>query len=101
MTRINQTLKTKMIKLDYVLIGTLLKRYKQCGKINCKCMKNKSHWHGPYYIWTRKEKGKTITKTLNKAQAQFVLKAFKNMMKLNKIVNKMKEISLEKVDDMK
>ena len=101
MNRINQALKSKIIELDYVLLGTLLKRYKQCGKINCKCMKDNKHWHGPYYIWTRKEKGKTITKTLNKTQAQFVLKAFKNMMKLNKIVDKMKELSLRKIDEMK
>lgn len=101
MDRINQWLKSKITKLDYVLVGTILKRHKQCGKINCKCMKHKKYWHGPYYIWTRKEKGKTVTKTLNKTQAQFVSNAFKNMMKLSKIVDKMKELSLRKIDEMK
>ena len=91
-------IKNNIINIDFILSGTILKKYKQCGKINCRCFKNKKHWHGPYYIWTRKENGKTITKTLTKNQAQSCLKAFKNMKKLNQSLKAWKQISSKNID---
>ena len=59
-----KALKNKISNIDWILKGTLLKKYTQCGKNNCRCHQDKKYWHGTYWIWTRKEKGKTITKTL-------------------------------------
>ncbi len=97
----NQEIKNKINDLEWVLVGTLLKSHKQCGKDNCKCVTDKKYWHGPYYIWTRKENGKTVTKTLTKVQAQYVLNAFKNMKKLNRLLEKWKKMSIANIDKMK
>lgn len=96
-----QKIKNKINDLEWILVGTLLKSYKRCGKDNCKCMKNKNCWHGPYYIWTRKENRKTVTKTLTKEQAQYVLNAFKNMKKLNRLLEKWKKMSIINIDNLK
>ena len=97
----SQKIKNKINDLEWILVGSLLKTYKQCGKDNCKCMKDKKNWHGPYYIWTRKENGKTVTKTLTKIQAQYVLNAFKNMKKLNRLLEKWKEMSVANMENLK
>ncbi len=93
-----QALKKKISTTDWILKGTLLKQYKQCGKNNCRCHQDKKYWHGPYWIWTRKEKGKTITKTLNKNQVQMVKKAFENMKEVDQLVEKWKILSLQHLE---
>lgn len=91
-----QNIKNNIVQLDWILKGTVTKRYTRCGKINCRCIGNdKKNWHGPYFVWTRKEKGKTITKTLSKEQAKQIQKAFQNMKKLNQYLEKWKKVSLD------
>lgn len=88
-----QSIKKRILAKDWILQGTLLKQYKQCGKKNCRCQQEKRYWHGPYWIWTRKEKGKTITKTLNKNQIQRFKKSSKNMKEINRLIEKWKTLS--------
>lgn len=76
--------KDRIVKFDYILAGTIIKKYGPCGKESCRCAHDKENWHGPYYIWTRKENGKTITKSLSATQAQFCRKAISNMGKVKK-----------------
>jgi len=95
-----QKLKEHIKSIDWILVGTILKQYKQCGNPNCKCMKDKKHRHGPYYVWTRKENGKTITKTLSPEQAKECKKAFLNMKKLNQYIKSWKEKSLKHIDNI-
>ena len=96
-----QVLKHKLLTKDWILKGTLLKQYKQCGKNNCRCHEDNKYWHGPYWIWTRKEKGKTITKTLNQNQIQIVKKAFKNMKEIDQLLEKSKLLSLQYLEKIK
>lgn len=94
-----QKIKNKIVQLDWVLKGTVTKQYKRCGKKNCVCTKNdKKNWHGPYFIWTRKEKGKTITKTLTKEQVKQIKKDFQNMKKLNQYIEKWKKLSIDNLE---
>ena len=50
------------------LPGTLLERHNRCGKPNCRCKQDPPTLHGPYYQWTRKIDGKTVTRTLSPEQ---------------------------------
>lgn len=93
-------IKAKILANQYVLNGTVAERYKQCGKENCCCREGKEKWHGPYWIWTRKENGKTITKTLSKKQAVFVLSAIKNMKKLKGDIEGWRSLSLKEIENI-
>ncbi len=93
-------LKSKIESKEHILNGSLAKQYKQCGKLNCRCYVDKKFWHGPYFIWTRKVKGKTVTKTLNKSQATAVKKAIKEMKQLNLIIERWKTLSLKEIEKM-
>ena len=91
-------IKTKITSKELVLNGTVAERYKQCGKVFCRCYDDKKYWHGPYWIWTRKENGKTITKTLRKEQAILVRSAIKQMKELNLNIEKWKKLSLKEIE---
>jgi len=95
-----EELKRKITSMDTILQGTVLKQYKACGKKNCRCGRDTQYWHGPYWVWTRKEKGKTITKTLkDRNQVKMIQKAFKNMQQINQILGKWKGLSLKVLED--
>jgi hypothetical protein len=64
-------------------------------------MINKKDEHGPYYIITRKHRGKTITKSLTPQQAKLYRKALQNMKKLNLLLEKWKLLSLKFISDSK
>jgi hypothetical protein len=53
----------------YALPGTLLQRRTSCRKPNCRCTADPPALHGPYWQWTRKRHGKTITINLTPDQA--------------------------------
>lgn len=91
-------LKSKITSKEQILKGSIAKRYKQCGRLNCRCREDRKYWHGPYWIWTRKENGKTVTKTLNNNQAVLVKKAIKEMKDINLIIEKWKEQSLREIE---
>jgi len=92
------SLKSKIESKEYILNGSLTKQHKQCGKPNCRCHEDKKYWHGPYWIWTRKENGKTITRTLSKEQAVSVKKAIREMRELNLIIEKWRTLSLKGIE---
>ena len=93
-------LKSKIESKERILNGSLVKQYKQCGKLNCRCYEDKKFWHGPYFIWTRKVNGKTVTKTLNKNQAAAVKIAIKEMKELKFIIERWKALSLKEIENI-
>lgn len=50
--------------------------------------------HGPYYIWTRKVAGKTVTATLSPEQAARCKDWNRNMRNLDRIVRQLQAIGL-------
>ena len=56
-----QQLQRALSRVGYFRRGTLLKRFMTCGKPGCACKSSPPRLHGPYYQWTRKIGGKTVT----------------------------------------
>lgn len=50
--------------------------------------------YGPYYQWTFKSKGKTVTVNLSKAQVKYYKRAIENHRRMEAIVTEMRELSL-------
>jgi hypothetical protein len=78
-----------------VSIGTV---YYKCGYKNCICNKDKSKRHGPYYVLTKKEKAKTISKKLSKKQVDVCKTYIENNKKLKAIIDKMRTLSSKSLD---
>jgi hypothetical protein len=51
--------------------------------------------YGPYYQWTRKQRGRTITVNLTASQAKTYQKAIDNHRTMEKIIKEMRALSLQ------
>lgn len=91
----------KLSQVGYICNGTVMSTYRKCGKSNCGCKDDPQMQHGPYHIWTRKEKGKTVTRSLSKKQADRCSGYMQNYKKMESIVEEMKRISIEMIEQRK
>jgi hypothetical protein len=48
--------------------GSVSETYRRCGKPNCACAAPGHPGHGPRYLWTRSEGGRTRTRQLTAAE---------------------------------
>jgi len=93
-----QELQRALSQVGYFRRGTLLKRFMPCGKPGCACQASPPRLHGPYYQWTRKVDGKTVTVRLTLEQAQLLAAWIDNGRQLDRIVAQMERLSLRATD---
>lgn len=87
-------LKRSMAGIGYVFPGNIAKRFSMCGNPSCRCAADESKRHGPYYEWTRKLEGKTVTVRLTAEQARLCAGWVKNRRTLKKILTQMQAVSV-------
>ena len=80
--------------IGLVLRGSIAHRLARCGNPTCRCKANPPMLHGPYYMWTRKVAGKTVTAMLSPEQVTRCQEWSRNMRKLDRIVRKLQDIGL-------
>lgn len=57
-------LKAAIGALGEMFPGSLVERFRKCGKPNCHCAKKGSKGHGPSWVVTREIDGRTVTRTI-------------------------------------
>ena len=55
--------------------------------------------YGPYYQWTWKQQGKTVTVNLTPSQAKAYQKAIHNHRELQRVLKEMREVSLRLLEE--
>ena len=73
--------------------GTVLRRFVRCGNPNCRCRADPPKLHGPYYDWSRKVKGKTVTVRVTPEQAGLLKQWIANTRRLDKIIADLQRVS--------
>jgi hypothetical protein len=91
-------LKEKLLVLGLVRPGSLVRRFMPCGRPSCRCMADARALHGPYYQWTHKVRGKTITMRLTETQARLCAEWVGNHRELKRIIRKMETLSVKETD---
>ena len=91
-------LKRSLAELGYFRYGSLLRRFMPCGKPGCRCQAVPPELHGPYYQWTRKVAGKTVTVRLTKQQATLLETWISNGRRLDRILAQMQRVSHRATD---
>jgi hypothetical protein len=87
------SLQRQLARIGYICNGTVMRLYRKCGKPGCGCKEDPQMRHGPYYIWTRKENGKTVTRSLSKEHAERCVEYISNSRRMESILEEMKKIS--------
>ena len=93
-------LQLALSRIGYFRRGTLLKRLMTCGKPVCACKASPPRLHGPYYQWTRKVDGKTVTVRLSAEQAKLLQKWIATGKELDRILAEMEQISMEATEPL-
>jgi len=73
-----ESIRTQVAAMELLAQGTLSKRTKVCGRPNCRCAQDPEARHGPYYEWTRREKGRYVHTVISAEQAEALATAIDN-----------------------
>lgn len=88
-----EKLKGSIAELGYFRYGSLTRRFMPCGKAGCRCLASPPQLHGPYYQWTRKVAGKTVTVRLSEQEAALLETWIANGRQLDRILGQMQRAS--------
>jgi hypothetical protein len=88
----------KIARTGDVLPGSILERLTRCGRPGCACQKDPPRRHGPYWQWTRKVQNKTVSKYLNKQQAQECRRWVDNDRRIRELVARLEAIGIARLE---
>jgi hypothetical protein len=92
--RRRRALLAQISELGFCLPGTLTERRTRCSSPGCRCKADPPALHGPYYSWTRKINGKTVTRTLSPEQARRYQPWFDDARRLRALAAELEALSL-------
>jgi len=95
-----ETIKRLVADIGFIRRGSVVRRFMPCGKPGCRCQATPPRLHGPYYQWTRKVRGKTVTVRLSPEEAALMQEWIANGRQLDKLVSRMETLSLQVTERM-
>ncbi len=93
-----QACRKQLLKVGFIASESLLQRYTVCANTGCHCHHDPPQRHGPYWQYTRKIDGKTVTARLTGEQAERYREWIDNRRTLDQIVAEMDQLSQQARD---
>jgi hypothetical protein len=86
-------LAAQLATIGLIHSGSVTRRYTRCTTPGCKCHAEPPQPHGPYYQWTTKTNGKTVTRRLNEAEAELYQEWIANDRRLRRLIQQMRHVA--------
>ena len=86
-------LAAELATIGLIHSGSLTRRYTRCATPGCKCHADPPQPHGPYFQWTAKVNGKTVTRRLSQTEAQLYQEWIDNDRQLRRLIQQMRQIA--------
>jgi hypothetical protein len=83
----------ELTRVGFRLKGSLLQRSKRCGSPRCGCKADPPQLHGPYWQWTSKVKGKTVTRLLKEEEVSRYREWMENARRFEEISQNLQDLS--------
>lgn len=80
-------------EIGFIAQGSLRQRFTHCNKPGCRCGAVPPRLHGPYWQWTAKVAGRTVTRRLSDAEAARYTEWIANDRRLRRTVAQMRELA--------
>jgi len=80
-------------QIGFIAQGSLTQRFTHCNKPGCRCGGVPPRLHGPYWQWTAKVAGRTVTRRLSDAEAARYTEWIANDRRLRRTVAQMREVA--------
>jgi hypothetical protein len=84
--------------LGLALPGSLIQRRVRCGRATCRCHDDPPELHGPYWQWTRKQAGKTVSRLVPDDQVDDYRQWLDNHRRLRELVAELEDLTLTIAD---
>lgn len=88
----------QLTNIGLIAAGTITHRYTRCASPGCRCNADPPRPHGPYYQWTAKVNGKTVTRRLTVDEARLYQDWIANDRQLRAIITKMRQVAAKATD---
>ncbi|HEX2263960.1 MAG TPA: DUF6788 family protein [Pseudonocardiaceae bacterium] len=88
-----RALQDQIRQLGFIAPGSVIERYTVCATPGCRCHADPPLRHGPYFQYTRKIAGKTLTRRLDPEQAQSYRDWIANRRRLDELLAEMDKLS--------
>lgn len=85
----------ELSEVGFLMRGSILERFSRCGSPGCGCHDDPLRLHGPYWQWTAKVNGKTVTRNLSEEQVKRYREWMDNAHRVDAIVSELFELSAQ------
>jgi hypothetical protein len=86
-------LATQIADVGFITSGSVTRRSTRCGTATCRCHADPPQLHGPYWQWTAKVEGKTVTRRLTPTEAALYQEWITNDRQLRALIDQMRTIA--------
>jgi hypothetical protein len=86
-------LAAQLAEIGFIASGSIVVRYTRCASAGCRCRADPPQRHGPYYQWSAKIDGKTVTRRLTEREAALYQQWIDNDRQLRGLINQMRNIA--------
>ena len=86
-------LAAQLATIGLIHSGSVTRRYTHCATPGCKCHADPPQPHGPYYQWTAKTNGKTVTRRLSEREAELYQEWIANDRRLRRLIQQMRQVA--------
>ncbi len=83
----------QLAEIGLISAGSVTHRYTRCGTPGCRCHADPPQPHGPYYQWTAKINGNTVTRRLTEREAGLYQEWIANDRQLRRVINQMRQVA--------
>jgi hypothetical protein len=93
-----RALQDQVRDIGFIALGSVIERYTVCGTPGCRCHAEPPAKHGPYFQYSRKLDGKTLTRRLTAEQAERYREWITNRRALDRVIDQMDQLSQQIAD---
>ena len=90
--RRHRELAAQIAEIGFVAAGSVTRRYTRCTSAGCRCNANPPTRHGPYWQWTAKVNGKTVTKRLTDREAELYQEWIANDRRIRALLDQIRTV---------
>lgn len=88
----------ELLAAGELLPGSIQQRHTFCGRAGCACQADPPRPHGPYWQWTRKVAGKTVTRRLTTEQIERYRPWIANDHRLRELITALEAIGIARLE---
>jgi len=90
--RRHRELAAQIAEIGIVAAGSVTRRYTRCTSAGCRCNSDPPTRHGPYWQWTAKVNGKTVTKRQTDREAELYQEWIGNDRRIRSLLDQIRTV---------